>query len=69
MKRRWKEAVKLERRKRLTKALGLQQGSLYARHREKIEHSAGYMRDGNMRHYVACYPKQPIHQKGHREVF
>lgn len=44
---------KIKQREQLAKDLGLQQGSLYEKHREKIGHSAGYMRDGNVSHFVA----------------
>ena len=45
---------KLYQRERLIKALGLQQGLTYEKHRNKIQRSLGYMRDGNVTHYVAC---------------
>lgn len=64
----WKAAIVLQRRIRLSKALGLQMGTLYAKRREKLSKSYGYLRDGNLRHYVACYPKRPIHVKGKRFV-
>ena len=57
---------KLSQRTRLAKALGLQMGTLYARHRLKIAKSAGYMTKGNVRHYVACNRKRPIDIKGNR---
>lgn len=44
---------KIKQREQLAKDLGLQQGSLYKKHREKIEYSAGYMRDGSVSHFVA----------------
>lgn len=45
--------VKLKQRKRLTSTLGMQGGTLYAKHRDKISSSLGYMRDGNVSHYVS----------------
>lgn len=49
---------KLNQRKRLIEAYGLQQGTLYEKHREKISKSLGYMRDGNVRHFVAVRPRR-----------
>lgn len=54
----------IERRRLLAKALGLQGGTLYAKQREKFQRSAGYIRDGNLRHFVACGVKRKIHAKG-----
>lgn len=45
--------VKLKQRKRLMDNLGMQGGTLYAKHRNKISNSLGYMRDGNVSHYVS----------------
>lgn len=42
----------INRRKTLAKAYGLQQGTLYSQKREKIENSYGYIRDGNVSHYI-----------------
>ena len=44
---------KVARRLRLMGNLGMQAGILYARHREKVTHSGGYMSKGNVSHYVA----------------
>ena len=49
---------KLKQRERLMKAFGLQQGTLYERHRKKISRSLGYMRDGNVRHFVSVRPSR-----------
>lgn len=46
-------SVKLEKRKKLMDSLGMQGGTLYAKHRDKISTSLGYMRDGNVSHYVS----------------
>ena len=45
--------VKLKQRKSLMDNLGMQGGTLYAKHRDKISSSLGYMRDGNVSHYVS----------------
>jgi hypothetical protein len=45
---------KLKQRERMKNDLGLQGGTLYEKHREKVENSLGYMRDGNVSHYVSC---------------
>ncbi len=50
--------VKLEKRKRLMISLGLQPGLLYQRHREKIQVSVGYMRTGNVSHFVITAPRR-----------
>lgn len=44
--------IKLKQRKRLMNNLGMQGGTLYAKHRDKISSSLVYMRDGNVSHYV-----------------
>lgn len=54
----------LQRRARLAQSLGLQQGNLYAKHREKFLRSVGYVKDGHLRRYVACNNKRPIGVKG-----
>lgn len=59
----------IKRRKRLARVLGLQNGSLYAKHREKFQRSAGYVRDGNLRHFVACRRKSKIHVKGGHDAW
>ena len=50
--------LKLLQRKRLMRQLGLQGGCVYARHRAKITLSTGYMRTGNVSHYVSTYPRR-----------
>ena len=45
--------AKIERRRKLMKAYGQQGGTVYEKHRDKIDRSAGYLRDGNVTHYVA----------------
>lgn len=58
---------RVNRRKRLAKSLGMQMGTMYEKHVEKFKQSSGYVRDGNLRHYVSCKCKKPIHIKGSRE--
>lgn len=68
--RRYRTEVKLKERERLKKDLGLQGGTVYERHRNKINKSISYMRDGNVTHYVS-----PSHRsiktrcKGYRPSF
>lgn len=57
-------ARNLQRRVRMAQSLGLQQGTLYTKHREKFLRSVGYVKDGHLRHYVACRVKSKIHAKG-----
>lgn len=49
---------KVAKRLRLMGNLGMQAGTLYARHREKVTHSGGYMSKGNVSHYVAVRPRR-----------
>lgn len=39
-------------REQMIDDFGLNGGLLYERHQEKIKNSSGYMRDGNVSHYV-----------------
>ena len=50
-----REAVarKMRRRREMMQAHGQQGGLLYEKHRRKIDQSLGYMRDGNVSHYVS----------------
>lgn len=57
-KRRRTTQLKLLQRKRLMGDLGLQEGCVYDRHREKIQRSCGYMRTGNVRHFVCTHPRR-----------
>lgn len=45
--------VKLKQRKSLMDKLYMQGGTLHAKHRDKVTNSLGYMRDGNVSHYVS----------------
>lgn len=45
---------KLHQREYLLQKLGEQGGLLYDKHIAKIRKSLGYMRDGNVTHYVRC---------------
>ena len=62
--RRERVAKKLLHRKNLIRKLGLQGGVIYARHRQKIMASAGYMRTGNVSHYVAVRPTRKTRKRG-----
>lgn len=55
---------KILHRKNLMKKLGLQGGTIYERHRDKIMSSAGYMRTGNVSHYVAVRPTRKTRKRG-----
>jgi len=54
--RRRRTRLKLLQREHLMEKLGLQSGLIYKRHREKIQHSSGYMRTGNVSHYASVRP-------------
>ena len=54
--RRNRTARKLAQRVSLKKKLGLNAGIVFERHREKIKASAGYMRTGNVSHFVSVKP-------------
>jgi len=57
-KRRRTTQLKVLQRKRLMSDLGLQGGCIYDRHREKIQRSCGYMRTGNVSHFVSTHPRR-----------
>ena len=46
-------ARKMRRRSKMMCDHGKQGGLIYERHRRKIDRSLGYMRDGNVSHYVS----------------
>ena len=54
--RRKRTAQKQIKRQGMMRTLGKQIGLDYDRHVEKVERSSGYMRDGNVSHYVATKP-------------
>lgn len=56
--RRKNRVKKLKERESLMKALGMQQGTLYKRHRDKVSKSLGYMSSGNVSHYVSTKPRK-----------
>lgn len=56
--RRRKTHLKLMQRERLMAMLGLQGGTVYQRQRDKIAHSSGYMRTGNVSHFVCTKPRK-----------
>jgi hypothetical protein len=51
--RREEAARKMRRRSKMMRDHGKQGGLIYERHRRKIDRSLGYMRDGNVSHYVS----------------
>ena len=51
--RRREAARKMRRRRKMMRDHGKQGGLIYERHRRKIDRSLGYMRDGNVSHYVS----------------
>lgn len=51
--RREEAARKMRRRSEMMRDHGKQGGLIYDRHRQKIDRSLGYMRDGNVSHYVS----------------
>ena len=55
---------KILHRKNLMRKLGLQGGTIFERHRDKILSSAGYMRTGNVSHYVAVKPTRKTRKRG-----
>ena len=46
-------ARKVRKRSQMMRDYGKQGGLIYERHRQKIDQSLGYMRDGNVSHYVS----------------
>lgn len=56
--RRKRAIQKQAQRQMLMSNLGMQGGILYERHRKKIQLSTGYMRDGNVSHFVATKPRK-----------
>ena len=52
--RRFNTERKLKYRKNLLKRFGKRDGSIFEKHRQKIDASLGYMRDGNVSHFVQC---------------
>ena len=61
--RRQRTIAKLKERVRLMTELGMQGGLLYHRHRIKIQNSAGYMRTGNVSHYVQVKKRPKTHSR------
>ncbi|MBR1455149.1 MAG: hypothetical protein IJ593_11005 [Lachnospiraceae bacterium] len=45
--------LKALKRKKMASDFGFQGGTVYDKHVEKIKKSDGYMRDGNVRHYIS----------------
>ena len=51
--RRRRSQRKLLQREKMMRFFGQQGGLLYEKHRRKIDRSPGYMRDGNVSHYIS----------------
>ncbi len=51
--RRHRTKSKLLQRAEMMRRFGKQGGTIYEKHRQKIERSLGYMRNGNVRHFVS----------------
>lgn len=49
---------KVAKRLSMMSDFGMQGGTLYAKHRDKVQHSGGYMSKGNVSHYVAVRPRK-----------
>ena len=64
--RRKRTSAKVNQRGKMIKDYGLQGGTLYEKHRNKINNSLGYMRTGNVSHYVSVgfNPKTKPHSYG-----
>lgn len=54
---------KVANRRRLATNLGLQQGTDYSKQRAKLENSYGYLRTGNVRHFINAKPKVKTRDK------
>lgn len=61
--RRQQTRLKLKKRQRLMAMLGLQGGCVYERQREKIGRSIGYMRTGNVSHFVSTKPPRKTRKR------
>lgn len=55
---------KVKQRERMMKSFGLQGGTMYSKHRAKITKSTGYMRDGNVSHYIQVGFNQKTNNRG-----
>ena len=51
--RRHRVKIKLKQRADMMRRVGQQGGTVYEKHRQKIDRFLGYMRDGNVSHYVS----------------
>ena len=56
--RKWKTRLKLKQREKLMAMLDMQGGTFFQKHRDKMRASSGYMRDGNVSHYVCVKPRR-----------
>lgn len=60
---------KLNKRKKLMKDLGLQAGTVYKRHVDKVNASTHYMHKGHITHYISCgFKRKPKYQKLQKEL-
>ena len=62
--RRRRTCVKLMERERMMHFLGLQAGSVYRKHRKKVRRSLGYMKSGNVSHFVSTTPRRYTRRRG-----
>ena len=62
--RRRRTGVKLMERERMMRFLGLQAGSVYRKHRKKVSRSSGYMKSGNVSHFVSTTPRRYTRKRG-----
>lgn len=67
-KRRELTECKIKHRELMARDLGLQCGTVYARHREKVALSSHYMHKGNVSHYVSCGFGRPSVRDKRNEV-
>lgn len=61
--RRMRARIKQAYRMRMLRDLGEQGGLIYERHIEKIHCSSGYMRTGNVSHYVQVGPRRKTRKR------
>ena len=64
--RRSKTERKIKQRERMMKNFGLNEGTTFAKHRAKVRKSAGYMKDGNVSHFVSVRASKKTKVSGHR---
>lgn len=57
---------KVKQRERMAKDFGLNGGTVFEKHRAKVRKSSGYMKDGNVSHYVSTKASRKTKVSGHR---